>query len=272
MKGAVLRLALLALSLAARAHGLEFSSAAISNPDQLRGRTLAASTSAQSLTVFPEQLIYNVSWGLIQVGQASLNVKEIVEFSGRAAYHITSEAKSNKFCDTFYKVRDFNESWLDADNLASLGYSKKLREGGFFRDEWVLYEPDGRRFLAKTIGKDGGFSYQGGTVPVSVQDILSSLYYIRAQKLEPGREMTLDVNTKKNWPLIVRIVRRERISTPAGDFSTILVEPAIRQEGIFIQKGRHLQVWLSDDEKKTPVLLKVEIFFGHVTASLAKML
>jgi len=33
-----------------------------------------------------------------------------------------------------------------------------------------------------------------------------------------------------------------------------------------------LQVWLTDDSKKTPVQLKVEVFFGHVTAKLSKML
>lgn len=262
----------LILLAAARAYGLEFSSAAISDPGQLQGPTLSPAASYQSLAVFPEQLLYNVSWGGIQVGQASLNVKEIVEFSSRPAYHITSQASSNKFWDAFYKVRDFNESWLDANTLSSLGYSKKLREGGYFRDEWVLYDTPSQRFLAKSISRDGSFSYQGGTVPVVVQDVLSSLYYIRAQKLTPGAEIILDVNTKKNWPLVVRIIKKEEISTPAGKFSTILVEPAIRQEGIFIQKGKHLQVWLSDDAKKVPVLLKVEVFFGHISARLLKML
>jgi hypothetical protein len=99
------------------------------------------------------------------------------------------------------------------------------------------------------------------------------MYYIRAQKnLEPGADVILDVNTKQNWPLVVHVVKKERIRVPAGTFDTVLVEPAIRHEGIFIQKGKKLQIWLTDDEKRTPVQMKVEVFFGHISAKLVKML
>ena len=71
---------------------------------------------------------------------------------------------------------------------------------------------------------------------------------------------------------VVRVLRRETVKTRAGAFPCVVVEPALRDEGIFIQKGRKLQIWLTDDARKVPVLMRVEVFFGHVTASLAKML
>jgi hypothetical protein len=169
-------------------------------------------------------------------------------------------------------VRDLNESWIDAATLTSLGYSKKLREGHFVRDEWVSYDTVKREFLARWVGKDSNYSVKRGTIPATVQDILSAMYFVRAQKLEPGRDITLDVNTKNNWPLVVRVVKREKVKTPAGTFNTVLVEPGLRQEGLFIQKGKKLQVWLTDDDRKIPVQMKVEVFFGHVSAKLSKML
>jgi hypothetical protein len=169
-------------------------------------------------------------------------------------------------------VRDLNESWVDAMTLSSLGYSKKLREGKFFRDEWVAYDSPNRRFSSRTVNRDSTFSVTSGTIPAAVQDILSSLYYVRSQPLEPGSSVVLDVNTKENWPLVVRVVRRETVRTPAGTFKTVLVEPGIREEGIFIQKGKNLQIWLTDDARRVPVLMKVEVFFGHVTARLSNML
>lgn len=260
---------LLALCLAAQAHGAAISSATVSDPHELLQGRLARSGDFRRLTVFPERLVYDVSWGLLSVGQATMVAAEIVDFNDHPAYHIVSEATSNRFCDTFYKVRDINESWLDARSLSSLGYAKKLREGSYYRDEWVLY--DGGDFLAKIIRQDGSFDYKAGTAPISVQDILSSLYYIRSQDLTPGNEIVLDVNTKENWPLVIRVIRRETVRVPAGTFSTILVEPAMRQEGLFIQKGRKLQVWLTDDGRKMPVLMKVEVFFGHISAKLVEM-
>jgi hypothetical protein len=66
--------------------------------------------------------------------------------------------------------------------------------------------------------------------------------------------------------------KRETIKTKAGKFKCVVVEPFMREEGIFIQKGRKLQIWMTDDERKIPVQMRVEVFFGHVSARLAKML
>ncbi len=260
------------LALASGARAVTLSSATLSDPHQLAGPVLASAAGAKPLTVFPERLVYDVSWGVVSVGEATLDAVELVDFSSRPAYHIVSRAVSNHFCDAFYKVRDLNESWVDARTLSSLGYQKNLHEGRFVRDEWVVYDTDKHEFLAKITGKEGNFDYKAGTVPVSVQDILSSMYYLRSRNLAEGNEIVLDVNTKQNWPLVIRVVKKEKVKTPAGDFDTILVEPALRQEGIFIQKGRKLQVWLTDDARKMPVQMKVEVFFGHVTAKLMKVL
>ena len=264
--------ALVLLILPVSSWGLSISSPTLSDPHQLSEGNVEISTDLASLTAFPEQLSYDVSWGIMAVGQSTLGVREVVRFNGVPAYHVVSEAKSNAFCDTFYKVRDLNESWMDARTITSLGYSKKLREGHFFRDEWVLYDKPASRFLSKKTDRDGTFTWSAGTIPVQVQDILSSLYYVRSHQLEPGTEVVVDVNTKRTWPLVIRDLRRETVKTAAGTFHCLVVEPALREEGIFIQKGRKLQIWLTDDARKVPVLMRVEVFFGHVTASLAKML
>jgi hypothetical protein len=186
---------------ARRVWGRVAISSAIVSPSQLIGPEVPFSPEFKRLAVFPEKLVFEVSWGLISVGQATLAVDRIVMFNGRPAYHLVSEAKSNSFCDTFYPVRDLNEAWLDARTLTSLGYSKKLREGHFFRDEWVLYDRDAGTFTARRTNRDGSFAVRAGTIPASVQDILSSIYYTRAQELPEGGSVVVDVNTPDNWPL-----------------------------------------------------------------------
>jgi len=265
-------LSLLFLLAPASSWGVALSSPTVSDPHQLSESRAAASAGLAPLTVFPEQLTYDVSWGMLAVGQSTLGVKEVVSFNGVPAYHVVSEAKSNAFCDTFYKVRDINESWMDARTLTSLGYSKKLREGHFFRDEWVLYDKPAGRFLSKKTDRDGNFAWSAGTIPVQVQDILSSLYYVRARDLAPGTEVVVDVNTKRTWPLVIRVLRRETVKVPAGKSAAVLVQPEMRREGIFVQKGRRLRLWLSDDAVHRPLKMEVEVFFGHITAVLREML
>lgn len=252
--------------------GLVAITTAVLSPESLLGPTLPFSPEYKLLPAFPEKLVFSISWGLLSVGEATMSVEEIVLFNGRPAYHLVSSAHSNSFCDAFHVVRDLNESWLDARTLTSLGYSKKLREGNFFRDEWVLYDRDAGTFVARRTDKDGAFHIRVGTVPASVQDVLSSIYFVRAQTLPTGGQVSVDVNTPDNWPLAVKVRRRESVKVPAGKFLSVFVEPEMRREGLFVQKGKHLRLWLSDDEQKRPVLMKVEVFFGSITAALREML
>jgi hypothetical protein len=247
-------------------------STAIVSPSQLIGPEVPYSSDYKPLPVFPEKLVFDMSWGLLSVGEATLGVDKIVMFNGRPAYHIVSEARSNSFCDTFYVVRDLNESWLDARTLTSLGYSKKVREGHFFRDEWVLYDRDAGTFVNRRMSRDGSFNVRVGTIPAQVQDILSSIYYTRAQDLPDGGQVRVDVNTPDNWPLIIKVMKRESVKVGAGRFAAVQTEPGMAREGIFVQKGKRLRLWFSDDAKKTMLMMKAEVFFGNVTASLREML
>jgi hypothetical protein len=260
--------ALLSLPAAARAAEVRISTS-VADPHALMAGVTPLPADAKPLSAFPERLIYDVNWGIIGVGQATLEVEDVVDFAGRPAYHIVSRAISNHFCDGFYKVRDLNESWMDARTLTSLGYAKKLREGHYFRDEWLLN--DEGRWVAKWAGRDGNYAVQTGTAPIGVQDILSAMYYLRGRPIEVGQDIVLDVNTRQNWPLVIRVIKKEKVKTGAGKFQAYLVEPALRHEGIFIQKGNRLQIWLSEDAKHIPVMMKVEVFFGSITAKLDKM-
>jgi len=256
----------------ARVWGRVAITTAIVSPSQLIGPRVAYSPEYKPLPVFPEKLVFDMSWGLLSVGEATLGVDKIVMFNGRPAYHLVSEARSNSFCDTFYVVRDLNESWLDARTLTSLGYSKKVREGKFFRDEWVLYDRDAGTFVNRRVNKDGSFNVRVGTIPAQVQDILSSIFFVRAQALPDGAELKVHVNTPDNWPLAIKVMKRERLKVPAGRFPSVIVEPMMIREGIFVQKGKRLRLWFSDDPQKRMLMMKAEVFFGNVTAALREML
>lgn len=251
---------------------VDISSTSIRDIYELVGKTLPDPGGRMSIAEYPEHLEYSVKWGLLSVGKATLSVQNIVEFAGKRAYNVVSTARSNAFCSAFYKVRDLNESWIDVRNLNSLGFSKKLREGHFYRDEWIVFDYDKGRWLSGQAGRDGHYSYKGGTIPSSVQDILSSIYYVRSFDLEVGEEIILDVNTRKNWPLVVKVIKRQTVRTKLGKFKTVLVEPSLREEGLFIKKGKRLRLWFTDDDRKILVMMKVKVFFGDITAKLTKML
>lgn len=206
-----------------------------------------------------EKLVFSVQYGLVTAGEATLEVRNIAEMNGRHAYRIVSDARTNDFFSKFFEVRDRYESYMDTTELYSLRYEKHIREGKFKRDEWVEFDQVAHR--AK---------YKDKVVPIPprAQDVLSALYYVRTLPLEVGQSISLANHTdKKNYPLLVKVHGRERVKVDAGEFDCLIVEPILRGPGIFTQKGR-LMVWLTDDERRMPVLMKSKVVIGHVAAVL----
>jgi len=207
-----------------------------------------------------ERLKFSVQYGIIHAGTAWLEVASLREWHGRPAYDLVARAESNRFFDAFYKVRNRIESTWDARGRFSWRYAENRREGGYrFRGE-VLFDPE-----------RGEATYDNGQtfpIPPGVQDALSSFYYTRYQALPIGGSIVFDYHaSRKSTPLQVKVIGRERIQVPAGTFDCIAIEPALKAGGIFKNNGR-LVIWITDDSRRMPVLMKSKLTIGSISVIL----
>lgn len=210
-----------------------------------------------------ERLVFEVTWFKLKGGTAVLEVSEGAEVQGRKVHQISAVTNSNSFVDKFHRVRDRVDSFVYADNLSS-GRFKVHQEEGKYRQDKEIYFDYAKGTAEYTVGKETS-SYP---IPIFIQDALSSLYYLRTRELVIGKPVIIDVfEDKKLWQVEVQVVGRERISTPAGEFDTVLVNPLLKFEGIFQRKGE-LYIWLTDDSRKMPVRMKSKIKIGSVFADL----
>lgn len=215
-----------------------------------------------------EELKYGLYYSFIKAGTAYIKTRGTVRLNGREAWVLQTTAFSASVIDPFFKVRDVNYSWLDAENFYSLGYSQSVREGSYKRDEWLAFDYENNSYYGE-LQKKKQPRVISGPLNTPVLDMLTSLYFVRAQDLTPGKDVIFDiVNREKQYPLIVKVLKKETVKTAAGKFDCIVVEPQFRGEGIFVSKGKSLQVWLTDDEYKMPVKMKTEVFIGSVSAEL----
>ncbi|MBN2010371.1 DUF3108 domain-containing protein [candidate division KSB1 bacterium] len=209
-----------------------------------------------------EELTFNIRYGVIVAGSATMSLKAIVTINNRPCYHIVTEARSNRFFSAFYKVRDRVESFMDRDGLYAWRYEKHLREGHYKADQYVEYDQLNR--LAITDKRDTL------RIPPCIQDILTTFYYIRTLPMEVGKSLFIDNHAdKKLYPLEIKVHKKERIKVKAGEFNCLVVEPMLRSDAIFKQRGR-LLVWLTDDNRRMPVQMKSKVMIGSITAELKK--
>lgn len=208
-----------------------------------------------------ESLTFEVKYGFVSAGTAVMWIPELVYERGYLCYRIVSIAESNAFISVFFHVRDVAESLLDVRDLVSRRFEKHLREGDYRAHDLVIFDHD--RHVAI-------YPEKGRVVPISLdtQDILSSLYYVRMMDLEVGRSVYIENHAdKKNYPLEIRVLGKDRIEVPAGRFDCIVVEPIMRATGLFRHKGS-LKVWLTDDALHLPVKMASKVIIGSVTAVL----
>jgi hypothetical protein len=206
-----------------------------------------------------EKLVYSVQYGIINAGEASLEIRNISMFDSIPCYNIVSNARTNDVFSVFFKVRDRFMSLMDTTNLVSVRYEKNIREGKFRRNESVVFDQREHRAI-----------YKDKEVPIAprTQDVLTSMYYIRTLPLAPGQNIALANHTDgKNYPLLIKVLKRERVTVEAGTFDCLVVEPFLRGPAIFQQKGR-VTVWVTDDQYRIPVLVKSKVVIGSVSGVL----
>jgi len=232
-------------------------------PFQLRaqGVTQSSGGSASSIPGTPavvpfasgEHLEYDVKFGFLHVGSGSMEVAGIDSVRGHAAWHTVFQVHGGTL---FYKVNDRLESWIDVNNLVSLRHWQELSEGRRERERRFEIMPE--RGIVVEEGKPGA-----PTVAEPLDDG-AFLYFVRTIPLEVGKTYQFDRYFRPDRnPVTIRVLRREHITVPAGEFDAIVLQPIIKTKGIF-SEGGHAEVWLSDDSNRIMLQMKSKLSFGSL--------
>jgi len=200
-----------------------------------------------------ERLEYDVKYSNVRVGSGTMEVSGIAHVRGRETYHTVFTVRGGNI---FYRVNDRYESWIDTRTGNSLRYRQDQHEGS--RDVERLFEffPDRAVFTENGEAEepsvhnpldDGSFIYFLRTIPLNVGETYSFERYFR-----PDRN-----------PVTIRVMRRERIRVPAGEFDAVVIQPVIKSRGLFGENG-HAEVWLSDDENRIMLQMKSGLKIGSL--------
>jgi hypothetical protein len=222
--------------------------------------SLALPSGAPAFAV-PERLEYSIRWEFIHAGNSVLEIAP----EGGKTLKIVSRAWSSKFLSIFYKVEDRIEVLVEESSYLPFRYRLDLREGRHRKDREVLYLREMGKIVLNNRHKDEikEFDAQG-----AVYDPISAFYWIREMDLEVGRPLFVRVfDNGKLYDVEVQVLKKERVSVPAGTFDTVMVKPILKSEGIFMRKG-DVYIWLTDDERKVPVKMKSKVKVGAINAVL----
>ncbi len=215
----------------------------------------------------PEKFIFDLNWIGIKAGTASLELKNDGD-----KIKIISTAQSAKWISIFYTVNDRAESTLLQNSSLSIigqpvNYKLNIQEGRHRRNKEVIFDYAMNKALYIDHLKNEKKEID---LPDFVHDPLSSFYHLRTLELVVGTPVYITIfDSKKVWNTEIQILRKEKVTVPAGTFDTIVVKPLMKSEGIFHRKG-DIFIWLTDDTKHIPVKMEIKVAIGSITANLVE--
>ena len=216
-----------------------------------------------------ETLIYEISWSrVIAAGTAVMEVKAGSMPDGRGVLKFIVTGRSSGVVDKFIKVYDAVQSVFDPQMKQSLTYN--IEENyGTKKKRRVLEFDHVQNTVVSRVNDDQPETL---VIPEHALDVLSSFYYLRTmENFNKDKTIVFDVyDGGKIWSVEVYTLGREIVKTPAGEFSTIKIRTYPKYNGVFMNKGE-VFLWITDDSRKVPVLMKSTLAVGSFVFTLKDM-
>ena len=98
------------------------------------------------------------------------------------------------------------------------------------------------------------------------QNLISALFYLRTFTMRPGKVITIPV-ADAGKPVLIKghVLRKERITVPAGEFDTHVVKIKYEVDGAFKQIG-DIFYYITDDDRRWLVKFEAKIKVGTINA------
>lgn len=208
-----------------------------------------------------ETLIYEAKFGFITLGSGMMNVAGIDSVRGEPALHTIFVLKGGGM---IYRLHDRMDSWIGLDDFASRRFIQDFHEGGSYRrNQWDIY-PDSGYYVEEGVDS----IIETSADPL---DDFAFFYFVRTVDLEVGEryEYNRYFRPDRN-PVVLEVLERDTLDLPAGRFPSIVVHPIIQGRGI-LAEGKEARMWISEDDRRLVVQLKVKFSFATITLRLKEI-
>jgi hypothetical protein len=229
------------------------------------GATAFASTvgaqSAPHMLAVGERSEYDVSYGVVRAGRATVSVASIDNVRDHPAYclRFTMNAGVNLLLYR-YSIHDTMRSWVDTATFQSLRFYQDQHDGGRIRTKRYEIFPDRRVF------KDGADDEEP-SVGEPLDD-LAFLFFARQQNLDVGATRSFDRYFKPSTnPVSLKVLNKDTIEVAGKRWPAIVVRPIIKTSSLFAE-GAEARVWMSDDPAHVILQLNVKMKVGSITMKL----
>ena len=212
-----------------------------------------------------ETLRYRVSYGFMDAGEATLEVKSTTrKGDGRELQHVVATGKTLGGFNNFYKVHDVYESYIDKKSIMPWYFVRNVDEGGFTINQKYTFKQNESKV------NNGSKDFD---VVMGIQDMISSFYKARTlnfKGMKPGKVFSFECFMDDEvYNLKIKYKGKEEIKIRKGKFVCYKFVPVV-QTGRYFESEEDVQFWVTADQNRIPILVKAKIPVGTVKMHLVE--
>lgn len=223
-----------------------------------------------------ETLIFSGSYELkglmTNIAQVTLRT-ESMKTTTKTYMHLSLEAATFSKWDSFFKIRDLYESYVDPNTLKPSLYKRKISEGGYNKTEKYTFTSNGTSINSSTIKgakPEVKNTFRIGSTSVDVVTLIYKIRTIDFSKLKTGQSMPFTVVfNQKEFPITLKLMGIETVS--AGNLGKkACYKLSIGAKTNALRGTDKNLIWLSTDSNHIPCLVKFSIPVGVGQLTLLK--
>lgn len=205
---------------------------------------------------------YNMSGLMTQLAQVTMSTENVT--TAKNTYlHLSCELSTYTKWDSFFKIRDIYESYVNPTTLKPSLYKRSIDEGGYTKKEKYVIKNNVVNSTSKKRKKPE--TQKTFSIGNSTQDVISLFYKVRTMdfsKFKEGQTVSLMiVFDEKQIPVTLKYMGKETVSAGnLGKKECYKLSIGAKTDAL---KGKDKNlIWLTADTKKVPALLKFSIPVG----------
>ncbi|MGZ6212618.1 MAG: DUF3108 domain-containing protein [Candidatus Binataceae bacterium] len=218
-----------------------------------------------------QQLIYEGSW----IGIPAAGGKVVLHGDPGDPALLSAEIwiNTNRLTDKLYKMRDYLREDFSAGSLKPAEVNIRQNEG---RRHDIFKVTFDHRDHVVTLVKHGPRGVQTRKfLSYNPSGPVSGAMMALSQPLEAGDSLSFDAfSGTTRYIFELKVVRRERIGTPLGEFDAFRIVPTVTylSDGKINDEVHDTTLWVSADARRLPLRIESAVFIGTVRIDLVKVI
>lgn len=206
--------------------------------------------------------------GFLNAGYATLELTEAT-YNKKSVFYAKGYGANSGLSKLFFKVEDHYQSYFDKETVKPYMTVRNISEGSYKRNQRAYFNHYTKKVLLRDLDSKKDITVD---VPVDIQDVVSSFYYLRSYKgidnLKEGE--TIDINMffdDEIIPFKLKYIGKDNLKTKFGTIPSLIFRPMV-MEGRVFKDQESLTVWVSADRNKVPLKIKASLAVGSINADL----